>query len=129
MKATRINYDPHHMIYKRRHQHKKKAFEHQEIEGLAGRANLMEYHLDAENSESLQENPFSRVKSTSMIIQTPSKVEIIGKRSFSEVVEVEDEDSEAYKIPKIDLKKEMVEVGSKNMKEKNPRPRFSYSGV
>ena len=52
------------------------------------------------------------MKSIAMIIPTPKKIEINRNRSFSEVVEVEDEDSEAYKIPKIDLKKEMVEVGT-----------------
>ena len=50
----------------------------------------MEYQLDVENSESLQENPFAKMKSASMLIPTPSKIEITGKRIFSEIVEVED---------------------------------------
>ena len=45
------------------------------------------------------------MKSTTMIIPTPSKIKIIGKRSFSKVVEVEDEDSEVEKRTKIDSEK------------------------
>ena len=48
MKATKINYDPCHIISQRRQQNKNKSFEHQEIEGLENRANLMDYQLDME---------------------------------------------------------------------------------
>ena len=47
----------------------KKTFDHQEIEGLYGRANLMEYQPSAENSKSLQVNPSAIMKFASMIIQ------------------------------------------------------------
>ena len=49
MKATKINYDPHHIISQRRNHNKKKAFDNQEIEGLPQRDNLMEYHLELES--------------------------------------------------------------------------------
>ena len=50
------------------------------------------------------------MKSTKMIIPTPSKIEITGKRSFLEVVEVEDEDSEVEKTTKIDLEKKWLKL-------------------
>ena len=53
MKATKINYDPHHIISQRRKQNKNKAFDHQEIEGLAQKANLMEYQPKVESLEIL----------------------------------------------------------------------------
>ena len=56
------------------------------------------------------------MKSATMIIPTPSKIEITSKRSFSEIVEVEDEDLEVEKMPNIDSQKGMVEIGSKKMK-------------
>ena len=103
MKSTKTKYDPHQIISQRRQQNKKKSFDHKKIEGLSQRNKLMEYQSYVEDLESLQENPLAKMKSTTMIIPTPSKIEIIGKRSFSEVVEVEDEDSKVEKIPKIDL--------------------------
>ena len=39
------------------------------------------------------------MKLVAMIIPSPSKIEITGKRSFLEIVEVEDEDSKVEKIP------------------------------
>ena len=50
MKVTKINYDPHHIISHSRKQNKNKAFDHQEIEGLAQRDNLMEYQTHGESS-------------------------------------------------------------------------------
>ena len=58
---------------------------------------MIEYKLDVENSESLQENPSSTMKSAVMIIPTPSKNDITDKKSFLEIVEIEDEDSEVTK--------------------------------
>ena len=52
----------------------------------------MEYQPSVESSEILQAIPSSLIKSTSMIIPTPGKAEITGKRSFSETIEIEDED-------------------------------------
>ena len=42
----------------------------------------MEYQLYVENSESLHANPPAKMKSATMILPTPTKIEIIGKRSF-----------------------------------------------
>ena len=50
MKATKFNYDPHHIISHTRQHNKNKAFDNQEIEGLAQRANLMEYQTHVESS-------------------------------------------------------------------------------
>ena len=103
MKASKINYDPHHIISHRREHNKNKAFDHQEIEGLVERANLMEYQSSVESSERLQLNPSHLMKSSSMLVPTPSKVEITNKRSFLEEIEIEDEDQDPTKIPKLDL--------------------------
>ena len=83
VKSTKINYGPHHTILKTRQKNKNKTFDHQDIEELAQRANLMEYQPKVESLENLQENPFAIMKSTTMIIPIPSKVDITGKRSFS----------------------------------------------
>ena len=56
------------------------------------------------------------MKSTTMIIPTPSKIEINGQRIFLEVVKVDDEDSEVVKIPKVYSGREIVEIGRKKMK-------------
>ena len=71
-----------------------------------------------EDSGNLQENPSAIIKIAAMILPTPSKIEITGKRSFSEVIELEEEYSEAKKRWKIELEKGLVEVGSNKMKEK-----------
>ena len=71
MKATKINYDPHHIISQRMRQNKNNAFEKQEIKGLADRANLMESHSDVENSENLLANPSAKMKSAVIIIPNP----------------------------------------------------------
>ena len=55
----------------------------------------MKYQSNVDNSESLQENPSATMKSTTMIIPTPSRVETIGKRIFLETIEVEDQYPEA----------------------------------
>ena len=89
MKATKINYDPHHIISQRRQHNKKKEFDHWEIEGLAGKANLMEYQSNTKNYESLQANTSATMNSIAMIWPNPSKIETIGKRSLSEIVEEE----------------------------------------
>ena len=62
----------------------------------------MEYQPSVESSESLQANPSSTMKSASMIILTHSKVEIIGKTSFSETIEIEDEDQDVVKRLRVD---------------------------
>ena len=53
MKATKINYDPHHIISQRRQQSKNKAFDHQEIKGLPDRGNFMDYQLEMKDSSIL----------------------------------------------------------------------------
>ena len=42
-KATKVNYDSHHIIFQRKKLNDNIAFEHQEVEGLAERDNLMGY--------------------------------------------------------------------------------------
>ena len=59
-----------------------------------------------------------------MIVPTPNKIEINGKRNFSKAMEVEVEDSKASKRKKRKLKKELVEVGSNKMKKKIQGPTF-----
>ena len=58
------------------------------------------------------------MKSVAMIIPTPSKAEITGKRNFSETIEIENEEQEATKRPRVDSDKEMIEVENKKIKEK-----------
>ena len=74
-KATTINYDPHHIISQRRQLNKNKAFEHQVVEGLVERANWMKYQKHVKYAYDLQENPLAIMKSTTVIVPTPSKVE------------------------------------------------------
>ena len=62
---------------------KNKEFEHQMVEGLAEMANLTDYESDMEDIETLQVNPSSIVKSKTMLITTPSKVEITCKGTHS----------------------------------------------
>ena len=57
------------------------------------------------------------MKSSIMIIPTPSKIDITGNISFLEVVEIEDEDSKEKNTKDGFREREMVEVGGKNMKE------------
>ena len=90
MKSTKINYDPHHIISQRRQYNKNKVFDHEEIEGLTQRYNLMEYPSDVDNSKSLHVDPSSKIKSKSMIVPNYTKVEIRSKKSFSKMVEIED---------------------------------------
>ena len=42
----------------------------------------MDYQSDVDDSGGLQANPFATMKVTTMILLTPSKIEITGKRSF-----------------------------------------------
>ena len=90
LKATKINYNPCHIISHKRQINRNKEFKHHEIEGLANRAKLMEHKLDMEDSIGFQENPSTTMKTTTMIIPTPSKIEIIGTRRFLEAIEVEE---------------------------------------
>ena len=53
-----------------------------------------------------------------MIVETPRIMKITSKRSFAEAMEVEEEDSKASKRKKTESEKDLVEVGSKKMKEK-----------
>ena len=55
-------------------------------------------------------NPFSLEKTVAMIGPTPRKIEITSKRSQSEAMEVEEEDSEESKRYKNKSKNELVEV-------------------
>ena len=48
----------------------------------------MEYQSDVEDSKILKANPSSKMKSVAMIIPTPNKFEITGKRIFSKVVKL-----------------------------------------
>ena len=59
------------------------------MEGLVDIANLMEYQLDIDTSEILQENPSAKMKSATMIIPTPSRVEMISKIIFFKSIEFE----------------------------------------
>ena len=53
-----------------------------------------------------------------MLVSTPSKYDITGKRIFSETIKIEDEDKDSTKKPSLDSGKELVESKGKNMKEK-----------
>ena len=72
--------------------------------------------------ENIQVNPFSLEKTVAMIGPTPRKIEITSKRSQSEAMEVEEEDSEESKRYKTKSKNELVEVWSNKMKEKSQGP-------
>ena len=55
------------------------------------------------------------MKSTAMIIPTPSKDEITSQRSFLETIEIEDQDQDSTKKPRLDSNKELVEVEDKKI--------------
>ena len=97
-----INYDPHHIISQRRKLNKNREFEHQVVEGLAEKDSWMDYQIEMNNVDALQENPYSLMKSTTIIILTPRKVEMDGKRAHSEAMEIEEEDSETRKRKRIE---------------------------
>ena len=78
-----VNYDPHHVISQRRQLNKNKAFEHRVVEGLSGRDNWMEYQTRVKDAEALHENPLAIMKSTAIIVPTPRKIEMVGKRTHS----------------------------------------------
>ena len=78
----------------------------------------MEYHPEVDISESMQANPFDIMNSTTMIIPTPSKVEITDMRSFSQENEIKDEDSKVGKRLKVDSDREMIEFEGKKIKKK-----------
>ena len=71
----------------------------------------MEYQSDVENLERFQENTSATMKSTTMIIPTPSKIEIYINISFSEIVQIEDEVSEVAKRPKLESKRKRERDG------------------
>ena len=58
------------------------------------------------------------MKYDSMLVPTPIKAEISGKISFSETIEIEYEDQDSIKIPRLDSGKELVESKGKRIKEK-----------
>ena len=89
-KDTTVNYDPLHVISQRRQLNKNKAFEHRVVEGLVGKSNWMDYQTQMKDTEALQENTLAIMKSTTIIIPTPSKVEMAGKRTHSEAMETID---------------------------------------
>ena len=85
----------------------------------------MDYQSDVEDIENIQVNPSDLVKTIEMIVPNPSKIEITGKTSHSEAMEVEEEDSETSNRYKTKLEKQLVEVGnSKKMKGKSQGPAF-----
>ena len=53
----------------------------------------MDYQSNVENLGGLQENPSATMKATTMIVPNLSKIEIDGKRSFLEAMQVKEEDS------------------------------------
>ena len=53
MKETKVNYDPHHNISQKRKHNKNKAFEHQEVQGLVERDNLIDYQSDVEDTKNI----------------------------------------------------------------------------
>ena len=85
-KSFAINYDPHHVISQRGQLNKNKAFEHQEVEGLAERVIWMDYPTQMKDTEVSQENPLAIIKSI-VVTPNPSKVEVIGKRTHSEAMD------------------------------------------
>ena len=63
------------------------------VEGLVEKYNWMDYQTNMKDLEDLQENPSGIMKSTTIIIPTPRKVEIEGKRTHLEAIETEEENS------------------------------------
>ena len=53
----------------------------------------MEYQKQEKDAVVLQENTLAIIKSTALITPTPSKVEILGKRTHSEAMETEEEEN------------------------------------
>ena len=53
----------------------------------------MDYQSNMKDARNLQANPSAIVKTITLIVPNPSKMEITGKRSFTEAMVVEEEDS------------------------------------
>ena len=81
---------------------KNREFEHQVVVGLDEKDNWMDYQIEMKDAEALRENPSAIVKSTTIIIPTPSKVEMVGRRTHSEAMETKEEDSKPPKRQRIE---------------------------
>ena len=90
-KEQKVNYDPYHIISQRKQANKNKPFDHQVVEGLREIANLSHF----------VENPGSNEGTSNGLIttsQVPGSSNVLIKRSFSEVENMEiDEDSSRKK--------------------------------
>jgi hypothetical protein len=108
-KDQRMNYDPRHIILKRKSSKRCGIFKHQEIEGLRALANLESFEEYCQVTEagsricSTQRVPLV-VDSFSIGIQTPQKNDVVNKRPHEEVVEVKEEGQSCTKKARVSTK-------------------------
>ena len=102
-----VNYDPHHVISNRRQANKNKPFEHFEVEGLSEEANGMDYPMDVNDGENMQEDSISDARGISSpqhglssIVATATHItplasfsEKVNKRDLSKAMNVDEEDT------------------------------------
>ena len=110
-KEQKVNYDPYHIISLRKQANKNKPFDHQVVEGLKELANLSHF----------MENPGSNESTSSGSIttsQVPKSSNVLIKRSFSEIENMEiDEDSSRKKTKTSQDGKISSEVVSDELKK------------
>ena len=89
-KEQKVNYDPYHIISLRKQANKNKSFDHRVVEGLKEVANLSHFVENPGSNES--------TSSGSITSQVPKSSNVLIKRSFSEIENMEiDEDSSRKK--------------------------------
>ena len=102
-----VNYDPHHVISIRRQFNKNKPLEHQEVEVLYESVNWLDYPQVTQSEEDMQHGSTSPPKYAKVILLDPLVVvpmverispidihsEMTNKRTFSDVMEMKEEDS------------------------------------
>ena len=129
-----INYDPHCFISIRRQVNKSKPFKHQEVKGLVESANWLYYPQVTHNEEDMQQESTSRVKYVSVTKLDPLAVvpvverispiashsEMTNKRTFSDAIETEEEDSSQTSKRKAKWYRKQRSKEIKKMKFKGP---------
>ena len=90
----KINYDPHHVISLRKQANKNKPFDHQSIEGLAEKANWLQFTEISKFDEDAHTVPVT----SSQIAEGTS---IMIKRSLSEIKSMEIDEDGSHKKAKL----------------------------
>ena len=92
-KEQRVNYDPYHIISLRKQVNKNKPFDHQVVEGLKELANLSHFVENPGSNESTRSGSIT-------VSQVPESSNVLIKRSFSEIENMEIDEDSSVRRPK-----------------------------